>query len=83
MRHRATARFWSCYEKLPSSIQASANEKFAILKSDPSHRSLHFKKLGKLWSVRITRGYRALGYYDGEEYIWVWIGSHSEYNQMI
>lgn len=35
----------------------------------------------RLWSVRITSSYRAVGVRDGEEIIWFWIGSHKEFDQ--
>jgi hypothetical protein len=53
MSHRATKRFWACYAELPNPVRQTADKCFAILKDDPSHSSLHFKKVGKVWSVRI------------------------------
>jgi len=47
------------------------------------HSSLRFKKVGAFWSVRIGLNHRALALEDGEDYIWVWIGSHDEYEKMI
>jgi len=41
--------------------------------------SLHFKRVGRLWSVRIGLSYRALAVEDGTDFIWVWIGTHDEY----
>ena len=45
--HYTTRRFWKCYEYLPNSVQVSANQSYELLKTDPSHPSLHFKKIGK------------------------------------
>lgn len=36
-----------------------------------------------LYSVRITDDYRALGRRDGDDMIWLWIGSHAEYDQLL
>ena len=44
--------------------------------------SLHFKKVGKLWSVRVGIDHRALAVKDGDDYIWVWIGTHDEYKRL-
>ncbi|HEY9849961.1 MAG TPA: hypothetical protein V6D28_10920 [Leptolyngbyaceae cyanobacterium] len=45
---------------------------------------MHFKKVGKnLWSVRITEDYRALALKKGEDYYWLWIGSHDEYDALL
>ena len=81
--HRATKRFWRCLENLPAPVRRLADRNFQLLKSDPRHRSLHFKKTGQFWSVRIGLSYRALAVEDGEDFIWVWIGSHDEYERMI
>ena len=81
--HRATQRFWTALENLPADIQTAARRNFELLKVNPQHRSLHFKKVGKFWSARVGIHYRALAVQDGEDFIWVWIGTHDEYDQMI
>jgi hypothetical protein len=81
--HRATSRFWSLLAKLPESAQVVARKNFELLKRDPYHPSLHFKKVGKLWSARAGLRYRALAIQDGEDFIWVWIGDHGEYSRLI
>ena len=80
MRHRTTQEFRKLYDELPQEIKELANKNFELLKKDPLHPSLHFKKVGKLWSVRIGDRYRALALKDGDEFIWFWIGTHEEYN---
>jgi hypothetical protein len=32
--------------------------------------------------VRIGDRYRALADFDGETFIWTWIGSHEDYNKL-
>jgi hypothetical protein len=81
--HRTTARFWACFARLPESAQKMARENFALLKANPGHPSLHFKKVGKLWSARAGLHYRALAVEDGADFIWVWIGPHDEYKRLI
>ena len=61
MRHFASPSFWEGYEELSESIQDLADKNYEILKTDPKHPSLHLKKAGKYWSVRVGRKYRALG----------------------
>ncbi len=39
--------------------------------------------MGKFWSVRAGINHRALAVEDGEDFIWVWIGTHREYERMI
>ena len=81
--HRTTRRFWRCCDSLPPEIQAVADQGFALLKRDPRHPSLHFKKTGKLWSARVGIHHRALAVPDERGFLWVWIGTHAEYDRMI
>ncbi len=81
--HKATTRFWRHLEKLPKSVKEIAKKNFELLKISPLHPSLHFKKVSKFWSIRIGNNYRALAIKEGEDFIWVWIGSHNEYEKMI
>ena len=83
MKHRTTARFWACYADLPEAVQKVARRNFDLLKQNPSHPSLHFKKVGKLWSVRAGPHHRALAVEDGVDFIWVWMGLHDEYERLI
>ena len=64
-------------------MQADASRSFSLLKSRPSHPSLRFKKIGKLWSARVGRAYRAFAVEDGADLIWVWIGRHDEDERLI
>jgi len=81
--HRTTDRFWKCLGKLPEPVKKISRKNFELLKANPSHPSLYFKKVGKFWSVRIGANYRALAIEDGEDFIWVWIGTHDEYERTI
>jgi hypothetical protein len=60
-----------------------ADKNFNLLKKSPRHPSLEFKKVGKLWSVRIGLAHRALASKDDEGFIWIWIGMHDEYERII
>lgn len=81
--HRTNTRFWDCFDQLPKSVQILAKKNFELLKNDLNHPSLSFKKVGKFWSARVGINYRALVFKDGEDYIWVWIGSHEEYERFL
>jgi hypothetical protein len=80
MKHLASDSFWSAYEGLPPHIRALADKNFALLKASPLHPSLHFKKVGRFWSVRIGLTYRALATEVGGDMCWHWIGSHAAYD---
>lgn len=49
--------------------ELTADKNFALLKDNPRHPSLHFKKVGTLWSARVGEQYRALGKDVGGEYL--------------
>jgi hypothetical protein len=83
MAHRASARFWNAYDRLPARIRSLADKNFTLLKENPQHPSLQFKKVGRFWSARVGRGYRALGVESEDGIVWFWIGPHAEYNVLI
>ena len=82
MKHRASSRFWQCYRRLPSEVQQLADENYQQLCADPRHPSLKLKKVGEFWSVRIGLHYRALAIEDSADLVWVWIGTHAEYDHL-
>ena len=81
--HRSTPGFWDHFEHMPVSIQRLARRNFELLKVDPRHPSLHFRRVGRLWSVRVGLDYRALAREEDGTFWWVWIGSHAEYDKII
>lgn len=56
---------------------------YRLWRKNPGHPSLHFKKTGKIWSVRVDDQYRALGDLRGDTLYWFWIGSHDDYERLI
>lgn len=64
-------------------MREQADRNYALLKGDPSHGSLHFKKIGQLWSVRVGLHYRALAAEVKDGLVWFWIGSHAEYDKVV
>ena len=83
MIHRATPRFWRAYEALPDDAKSLADKCFNLLKQNPRHPSLQFKKVGRFWSVRIGLHYRTLAVEEHDDVIWFWIGSHSDYDKLL
>ena len=83
MNHHASPDFWFCYNGLPAPIREQADKAFELLKADPHHPSLHFKKVGRFWSARAGLHYRAVGVGAPDGIIWFWIGTHAEYDKLI
>jgi hypothetical protein len=81
--HHTTPRFWQRYNALPESVRRTADRCFELLQRDPNHPSLHFKKIGRFWSVRAGLSHRALGVEIEAGILWFWIGIHAEYVRLI
>ena len=64
----------------------TARKAFKLWKENPFHPSLHFKCVDseeEIWSLRITKGYRALCLYEKDLVVWFWIGNHDDYERLI
>ena len=83
MNHHTSPSFWENYQLLPPAIQKIADKNFELLKENPRHPSLHFKKVRDYWSVRAGIKHRALAIEMEEGLLWFWIGTHTEYDKII
>ncbi len=70
MNHHTTSDFWESYARLPEAVRRVADRHYVLLKADPRHPSLHFKRIGRLWSVRAAAGYRALAADGPDGLVW-------------
>jgi hypothetical protein len=81
---RAHGQYWECFNALPLDIQRMAKAKYRLWIQDCFHPSLRFKLLKEdVWSVRVNQNYRALGRRQGNLIVWFWIGTHSDYDQLV
>lgn len=86
MKHVALPRFWQSYRELPRGVQRLADRSFELLKANPQHPSLHFKKVSTtrpLWSARVGIHHRALALERSGEIVWFWIGTHADYDKLV
>ncbi len=86
MTSHTTQRFRRLFADLPKAVQRQAKEAYAQFRINPYHPSLHFKRIHStraIYSVRITKDYRAVGVVQENEIIWFWIGSHSKYEKLL
>ncbi len=86
MISKATLKFWKCYEALPVDIRKKAKDTYRLFRKDPWYPSLHFKRVHStlpVYSVRITKDYRAVGILKDEKIVWFWVGSHSSYEKLL
>ena len=85
MISKTTEKFWKYYDGLPGEIKKQAKQAFNYLLRNPYHPSLRFKKIHStrpIFSVRISKDYRAIGILQDDEITWFWIGSHSDYDKL-
>lgn len=83
VKQLASPSYWKHYKSLPESLRDLADKNFTLLKENPEHPSLHYKKIGRFRSVRVGRSHRALAVETEEGILWFWIGRHDEYDRLI
>jgi hypothetical protein len=83
VNHHAPPDFWACYRALPASVRELADKSFGLLNADPTHPSLHFKKVGRFWSVRVGLHHRAVAVEAPDGLVWFWIGTHAAYDKLV
>ena len=84
MKSFTTASFWRAYAELSPAMKIQARKAYRLWQENSLHPSLHFKKVGqRLWSVRLSGDFRALALKKGDDYHWIWIGSHDEYERFL
>jgi len=65
--------FWELYWQLPTPIRMKTRKAYRQFQANPAHPSLHFHRLvghPELWSVRVTRDFRAVGLLEGDTITW-------------
>ena len=83
MKHFASMRYWRLYETLPERTRLLADKSYALLRSNPKHPSLQFKRIGSYWTARVGLRHRAVGLDLEGDVLWFWIGTHAEYDKLI
>jgi hypothetical protein len=81
-----TERFRRSLESLPPEVRAQARQAYGLFRDNPDHPGLRFKKVHPtqpIFSVRVTRDYRAVGVLKDDSIVWFFIGSHSEYTALL
>ncbi len=79
LTHFISPDFLTCYAQLPPDIQEQADVRIDLLKKgQETPSSLHLKKAGRFWFVRIATGYQALAVETDHCLIWFWIGAYDE-----
>ena len=85
MKSELTRKFRACFRRLPPRVQRDARKAYRIWRENPNHPGIDFKRVGldePVYSVRIGRGWRALGLLEDDMVLWFWIGPHAEYDRL-
>lgn len=83
LTHHAAPDFWRRYNALPESVRKLADRSFELVKTNPNHPSLHFKRVGRYRTVRVGLHHRAVAVQAPDGLVWFWVGSHAEYDRLI
>lgn len=83
MKSSTSAAFRKQLAALPPEVQRQARKQFRLWLQDHGHPSLHFKRVGPYWSVRVDRNHRALGVESDGTIVWFFIGRHDGYEKML
>lgn len=75
--------FLALLQRSSPPVREQADKAFELLKANPQHPSLHFKKVGRFWSARVGLHHRAVGVAAPDGIVWFWIGTHAEYDKLI
>ena len=86
MISHTTKAFRQLLLDLPKVQKRQSQSAYRQFKADPYHPSLNFKRVHSkrlMYSVRISKNYRAVGILSENEIVWFWIGKHSEYEKIL
>ena len=86
MISKTTQRFRERLSKLPNDVRKQTASKYRLFCEDPDHPSINFKKVHPdkpVYSARITIKYRAVGIIEDKTIVWFWVGTHSEYEELL
>jgi hypothetical protein len=82
-----TPGFRKLLAALPDDVRRQARSAYRQFLQNPRHPGLRFKQIhgsARLVSVRISRGYRAVGVRtSADEIVWFWVGTHEEYENLL
>ncbi|HRD48179.1 MAG: hypothetical protein JNK95_15045 [Candidatus Competibacter sp.] len=82
MKSRTTEQFRKALAGLPHQVRQAYRQ----FQCDPKHPNLRFKPVHTtlpVYSARIGKGCRTLGQKDEKGIIWLWVGSHADYDKLL
>ena len=83
MKSHTTRGFREAFRALPPDVRQRARRAYRLWRANPDLPGLRFKRVGADVSIRVGRGYRALGLIEGDTIYWYWIGKHDDYDRIL
>ena len=87
MNSHISRGFRKLLAELPDDVRRQARSAYRQFIVNPRHPSLGFKQIqgsDRLVSVRVSRGYRAVGVRSSPDgIVWYWIGTHEGYETLL
>jgi len=69
---------------LSEKIRRLADSSYRLWKENPFHPSLEFEEIrSDIWRIKIGYRYRAIAKRYDDTIVWIWIGSHEDYNKLL
>lgn len=88
MKSFRTSKFKELFGRLPVEAQRLATKAYGQWKSDPNYPGVNFKPYKgvkgdrRVYEAYIGDHYRAFCYFQENEFVWFWIGSHEDANKL-
>lgn len=84
MKSSGTNEFWQLYRELPKPNQRGGPPNPSFVEGKSARSGVHFKRVQDVYAVRIAKtGYRAIAVDVADGFLWIWIGSHDEYERLL
>jgi hypothetical protein len=83
MKSSTTPAFRERFRRLSPEVRALARKNYRLWRKNAQHPSLHFKRVGEYWTVRVGLDYRAVGREQDGVMYWFWIGPHDAYERRL
>ena len=84
IKSKRTKGFEKLFARIPAQVQQEARDAWTLFR-DGSPSSLQFRCIHQrdpIYSIRISKSYRAVGWYEDGVVRWFWIGSYEDYNHI-
>ncbi|MGH7935444.1 MAG: hypothetical protein ACREF8_00350 [Chthoniobacterales bacterium] len=84
MISRAAPEFWELYHELSPEHRSAARRAYQLFSENPAHPGLRLERLRfdpRAWSVRVSRDIRTVALRHKDEWLWIWVGTHKDFER--